>query len=404
MTSDRVASLIENLTQNTVLGDLLKPIERAMERVRFSDKIFTSIGMMDFLTLGVVRHLRSVETLRETVQILQHEVQSTQVPVPRSTFSDALASVHRRQILRDLRDPLLAQATKLLPNRLANLAGLKQRSVYAMDGTYQKESAHFRKKTPKFGGKDNPKGHLLLSFYNVRLGVPCDVHVSTHSEHEIPALKDYDQGCNPLTQEKDSLWLVDRAFIDAKFWNKKKQQNKTTMITRMKISLTYTPIKNSIIADIKTNQGAICDQVISLNSSKKTWRLITYRTRRNVEVEFLTNELNLTPGVIAFLYSRRWEEEKFFDTWKNDFAMAKAWGKSINAIENQVRMAIIASILVAMLVYNMAGKEDSGDEKSIDKQAKRQLSTTDGTDRPDWSLTKFRFTTKVSRQVLELPR
>jgi len=71
--------------------------------------------------------------------------------------------------------------------------------------------------------------------------------------------------------------------------------------------------------------------------------LITYRIRHNKIVEFLSNELALEPGVIAFLYSRRWEEEKYFDTWKNDFAMAKAWGKSIKAIENQVRMGIITS-------------------------------------------------------------
>jgi len=80
--------------------------------------------------------------------------------------------------------------------------------------------------------------------------------------------------------------------------------------------------------------------------------------------------------------------------------MAKAWGKSINAIENQVRMAIITSILVAIQVYTTTGKDDSIDEKSIRKQEKRQLSKTDGTDRPDWTLPLFRYTSKVSRQVL----
>jgi hypothetical protein len=40
----------------------------------------------------------------------------------------------------------------------------------------------------------------------------------------------------------------------------------------------------------------------------------------------LTNEFDLEPGIIAVLYSRRWEEEKRFDTWKNDFSLAKAWG------------------------------------------------------------------------------
>ena len=174
------------------------------------------------------------------------------------------------------------------------------------------------------------------------------------------------------------------------------------MITRMKSSLLYDVTEYSPIAELEINEGGITDQVIVLNSSEQPWRLITYRTRRDVVVEFLTNEFDLIPGVIAFLYSRRWEEERYFDTWKNDFSMAKTWGKSINAIENQARMAIITSVLVAMLVYNKAGKDESHDEKSITKQVKRQTSLTDGTDRPDWSLPIFPFTTKVSRQVLRL--
>jgi len=104
--------------------------------------------------------------------------------------------------------------------------------------------------------------------------------------------------------------------------------------------------------------------------------------------------------MIAFLYSRRWEEEKCFDTWKNDFAMAKAWGKSIKSIENQVRLAIITSVLIAMHVYANAGEDDCTDKKSIRKQEQRQASTTDGTDRPDWTVPLFRYTSKVSRQVL----
>lgn len=400
MSSDRVASMIDNMTQDTVFGDLLRTVERALQRVRFKDAIFTSIGMMDFITIGVLRHLKSMKTLRDMIQVLLHHEQATRPPVPRSTFSDALASVHRRQVLRDLRDPLLIQATRVLPDRLANLPGLDQRSVYAIDGTYQKESAHFRKQTPKNGGKDNPKGHQLLSFYDVRLGLPCDVHVSTQSEHEVATLSLYDKTSRPLTQEKGALWLADRAFIDAPFWDKKKHTGRITMITRMKSNLLYDIVKALPFADEDINQGVIADQGIALNSSQKPWRLITYRTRRGAVVEFLTNELDLAPGLIAFLYSRRWEEEKCFDTWKNDFAMAKAWGKSINSIENQVRMAIITSIIVAMLVYNKCGKDQSVDKKSIDKQEKRQSNQTDGTDRPDWSLPMFPYTTKISRQVL----
>jgi hypothetical protein len=41
----------------------------------------------------------------------------------------------------------------------------------------------------------------------------------------------------------------------------------------------------------------------------------------------ITNDFSLEPGVVAFLYYRRWGEEKYFDNFKNDLANAKAWGK-----------------------------------------------------------------------------
>ena len=75
------------------------------------------------------------------------------------------------------------------------------------------------------------------------------------------------------------------------------------------------------------NEGVVADLRITLSSSRERWRLVTFRTRRGRTVEFLTNDFSLLPGVVAFLYSRRWDEEKCFDTWKNDFAQAKAWGK-----------------------------------------------------------------------------
>ena len=129
-------------------------------------------------------------------------------------------------------------------------------------------------------------------------------------------------------------------------------------------------------------------------------RLITSRTRRGHQVAFLTNEFELEPRLIAFLSSRRWEEEKCFATWKNDFSLAKAWGTSMVAITNQACPAIITSLLVALLLHRMMGTQGVEDEKALQKQDRRQTSETDGTDRPDRATPIFRYTSKVSRQVL----
>ena len=67
-------------------------------------------------------------------------------------------------------------------------------------------------------------------------------------------------------------------------------------------------------------------------------------------LELLTNDFSLLPGVVAFLYGRRWEQEKTHDNWKNDFAVAKAWGRSPVAIANQADLAIITTLLVHLML------------------------------------------------------
>ena len=136
--------------------------------------------------------------------------------------------------------------------------------------------------------------------------------------------------------------MVDRAFIDALFLDAKKRTQAITLITRMKSNLRIDSSEDrGIASEDPLNAGVQRNLRVQLTSSRAPWRLITYRTRRGHVVEFLTNDFDLQPGVVAFLYSRRWEEEKCFDTWKNDFSQAKAWGKSPVAIDNQVRLAII---------------------------------------------------------------
>lgn len=402
MITERLTALMDSLTNQTVLGELLAPMTDALARVRGSDALSRVLSMADFIALGVLRHLQGMPTLREQVQALLHlePVEALRAPLARSTWSDALSSRRRRAVLQTALPPLLSEARTVLPDRLAGFAELAGRPVYATDGTYQSESSHYGRRTPSQGGEDNPKGHALLSFYDVRLGCVADVHVDTRSRHETLLLRDYDASEQAMTRHKGALWLVDRAFIDAPFWDKKRKCLGITMITRMKNSLCVDSTEGLPVADLPANEGVVKDLRITLRSSPEYWRLITYRTRRGHLVEFLTNEIDLQPGLIAFLYSRRWEEEKCFDTWKNDFSQAKAWGASVVAIDNQVRLAIVTSILMAMLVHRKMGEHGVEDEKALRKQDRRQTSQTDGTDRPDWSTPVFRYTSKVSRQVL----
>lgn len=402
MQDSRIKQIMTAITKNTVFGDLINPAHIALERVRYHSKRFTSIQMEDFISLGVLRHLQQTTTLREQIQGLFHltEESESTLPVARSTLSDALSSKLRLQVTAQAQQQLVCNAQDILPDRLKDIPGLGTRPVYAMDGTYQKEGSHYNPCTPSQGGNDNSKGHALITIYNTRLGCPQDVYIDTRSRHEIMMLKDYATLPESAMSMKNALWLVDRAFINASYWDQAKCKKGVTMITRMKKDLVVEQKKSLKIKSHELNQGVCRDEEILLKSSDSVWRLISYTAENGHELEFLTNEMKLEPGVIAFLYLRRWDEEKCFDTWKNDFSQAKAWGISHTAIENQARLAIITSLLVAIFMSKQMQELGIEDEKVIKKRVQRIDKGQFEFVPMMWFHKLYRHFAKVSRQVL----
>lgn len=398
----RADDLYKKLTQNTVLGNFLEPALLALEKVRYQSGIYSALPMPMFLLVGCLRHLHGMRTLREQVQMLFHSQDGANIPVARSTYSDALASNSRLEILHALLPFLVQMATELLPDRLAEIPGLGKRRVLAVDGTYEEESSHFRRRTPRDGGNDNPKGHMVLGFFDVRLGCPVDARVETKNRHEIAVFKDLAKQKDELVCCRHTLWLDDRGFVDMPFWDQQKKHHKQTTITRLKDNLIILSAEHQTVSRNHFNKGVDSDEKIQLKASKDTWRLIRYRDPQGNSHEFLTNEMTLEPGVVAFLYLRRWDTEKCFDTWKNDFSNAKGWGKSITAITNQNLLAVITTLLVQIFISRHQKSWGIGDEKCLDRQKKhREKNASEKrANRIPWYVSCYRYTAKISRQVI----
>jgi hypothetical protein len=121
----RLASLMHRLTDKTVFAELLFPVERVLARVRGAQGLGRTLSMSDFIALGVLRHLQGMGTLREQVQTLLHldPAPVARVPLARSTWSDALCSAVRLDVLEETLPALVAEAAALLPDRLADIPG-----------------------------------------------------------------------------------------------------------------------------------------------------------------------------------------------------------------------------------------------------------------------------------------
>lgn len=167
---DRLQTLMHRLTDNTVLADLLDPVSRALARVRQA-AVGRTLTMPDFIALGCSGNCRGCRPCASRCR-----------PCciwPRGRGAGATGALHLVGCPR-VAPPgggLAGPGAGLGPGDAGGPpgspgehSGSGDRPVRAIDGTYQAESAHCRRRTPRQGGEDNPKGHALLSFYNLRLG------------------------------------------------------------------------------------------------------------------------------------------------------------------------------------------------------------------------------------------
>lgn len=69
--------------------------------------------------------------------------------------------------------------------------------------------------------------------------------------------------------------------------------------------------------------------------------------------------------MVAFLYHRRCDKEKYDDTFKQDLASTQAWGKSTQAITQQAMLGIVTTTLTRLFLLR--------------RQADLQRSTPDST-------------------------
>ena len=386
----------------TVLEEWFSPMAKILEKCRFSDAPFKALPMATFILSGCLRQILATSSLREYVQTLFHlDSNQTEPPVARSTWSDALASSGRRNVLRSAVAQLAELARSALPDLLAHVEGIGSREVIATDATYQTESAHYAPSYPNTdGGNDNQKGHMLLSHFDVRHGIALAVTTETRSLGEMRVLKREEaNGLNWLCT-KGAIHVVDRAFIDGRFWDKQFKLYGSTVITRMKSILKYSVIKENGVDINTSNEGVLYDRTVTLQSAKGVWRLIGFLSPDGINYEYLTNDQELLPGVVAFLYHRRWDKEKYYDCFKNDLAGSKAWGKSPVAIEQQALLGIATSILTRLfLIRRQADLSLARPDATQDKKHQKKLAIYTQSGKGILLRALWQNLSKISRQV-----
>lgn len=325
----------------------------------------------EFVRMGIGRCLGDSTSGRGFLQQwAMEEGKAVQVP----HFFETLKSQRRLSMVKDLNERVARRMKPAAHNGLDEIEALSKFDVYAGDGHYHKASVHER----PVGGQRWAVAH----FYALNLRTHAVTHLTGQDlrggrkkEHDMHALKRLSpaQLRQGAPKGRKVLYAWDNAVIDLKQWYQWKQGSGIYILTRLKDNMKYEIYdERPIDPEDPHNIGVFTDALIATATSGYLLRLIRYHCPVNDTVfEFLTNEMTLSAGVLAYLYKRRWDIEKTYDSFKNKLGQTKAWARSRTAQALQANLLCLTHNLIVSLLRQIETSEDLVDPTPRQKAEKR---------------------------------
>lgn len=364
---------MHNENDITVDQRFYAPLKEAFQACATS-RVCPQYSDLDHALCGIGRVVHNVESGRDWIQQADFELG---LNVGVSKFFDALKSPRRAEALSSVADKLAAMvARRANPSSdpFDDCEELKGIAIYATDGHTVAASAH----EDEIMGKVRPHTHIFslnLRHHSMKHLQLCSPDVGKKKEHEIKTLKRIPARAMRMGEPKGTkvIHCYDPAIVDYRLWTNWKQSQGVYIITLEKSNsaLEFVSEKQWDASDPRNN-GVIFDDV-AISKSGYSIRRVSYcdpvTLKRYV---FLTTEMTLPPGIIAFLYKLRWDVEKFYDQSKNKFGERKGWGKSEVSKTQQALFIAIAHNLCMIFERLIEKEEEIVDRKSILKRAVRR--------------------------------
>jgi len=304
----------------------------------------------DWIRMGVRRVLGDVRSGREFLQEWNLEADK-EIGVVH--FFDTASSARRLRLVDEVNDAIASAMPEHGQSNFSDYDDFAKFEIYAGDGHYIGASAHEK----PIQGKKRPSGH----FYALNLRTHAMTHLSASdlengkkkSEHDMHALKRL--GGKALRQGAAKgvkvLYAWDPAGIDIEHWGYWKSQYGVYFLSRAKANLGFVEEGESPWdREDPVNAGVVSDKRVTTLTGQVLLRWIIYEDPKSGEkYEFITTEMTIRPGLLAWTYKCRWHIEKTYDTFKNKFGQTKAWGKSEESKKMQARFVCLAHNLMILL-------------------------------------------------------
>ena len=215
--------------------------------------------------------------------------------------------------------------------------------LYALDSTTISTSIVLAAWALGKYSKGAVKMHTLL---DLRGSIPANLHVTDGKWHDSNELDE-------IVPEPFAFYMMDKAYVDfiALF---RFHKAGAYWISRPKDNMKYEVVNHSL--DIDPSTGICGDFIIKLTTpkSKKLYpepiRMVTYHDSvTGNDVEFITNNFEISAIEVANLYRHRWDIEVFFKWIKQNIVVKTLWGYSENAVRIHLWVAIITYLIIARI-------------------------------------------------------
>jgi len=216
--------------------------------------------------------------------------------------------------------------------------------LYIMDSTTITLFSNILKgagRNPKSGKKKGGiKAHTVIKADE---NVPCLVRFTSAATHDQVMLK-------YLSLPKGSILTIDRAYIDYGVFQQFTDSG-IIYVTKMKKNLVYKTLSSKYIVS-PNGQVSMKISIVEFTKGevKHTARIVEYWAEgKKDSVRLLTNDMGFEPEQIIAIYDRRWQIELLFKQLKQNFPLKYFYGESVNAIESQIWVTMIANLLLTIV-------------------------------------------------------
>lgn len=298
------------------------------------------------MLFGIFRHYDSLRELEIGLKAEVHKFQHLGIDyaAKRSTLSEA--NIRRPQeFFAQVYAHLLDRYKGFLADsRTRGEEKEWERLLYMIDSTTISLFDNILKgvgRHPKSGKKKGGmKVHTLLKYH---VGVPMVVQLTSAAKHDHYLLKE-------VHLPKDSVLAMDRAYIDYAQFQRLTEEG-VCYVTKMKKNLRYA-VLSSVISVNEYGLAECRDERILFEKGElkhEARRVEMWSKDAKKSVVLLTNNFELTTEDIAEIYRKRWAIETLYKQLKQNFPLHFFYGDSVNAIQIQTWVVLIANLLSTIL-------------------------------------------------------